>query len=89
MSFKPKCLNNLESFITATGYYRPCCWRETNDTEFVKDKYDLRIVTLDSAIVESQKWLRTEMDKDICNVDSICKLHCIDNVDVEIVHVRS
>jgi len=83
MEFKPKCINNKESFISADGYYRPCCWRPTLDEEFIKEKYNLRNVSLSEAIEHSQNWLTKELSKDIVDVDSICKVHCVYNIGVE------
>ena len=83
MEFKPKCKDNKESFISADGYYRPCCWRPTLDKEFVKDKYSLKNVSLSEAIQCSQDWLNKELSKDIKDVDDICKIHCVLNIGVE------
>ena len=83
MEFKPKCKDNKESFISAEGYYRPCCWRSTLDKEFTKNKYNLKNVSLHKAIEHSQAWLDNEQSKDIDDVDNICKIHCILNIGVE------
>ena len=84
MQFNPKCKNNEESFITATGYYRPCCWRSTEDKEFIQEKYNLNKSTLSEAIEHSQKWLSNEIAKEnIEDIDNICKIHCVYNLGVD------
>lgn len=82
MQFKPKCKNNKESFITADGYYRPCCWRHTLDKEFIQEKYNLNKVTMAEAIQDSQTWLKKEENKKTEDVDSVCKIHCVYNLGV-------
>jgi hypothetical protein len=51
-SVNPKCQNNNQHFITADGFYSPCCFladhRFYYKTQFGKNKkqYDIRNVTL-------------------------------------------
>ena len=81
MKFTPKCANDGKlAYVSADGYFRPCCWRPFKDETFDKDEFNLSKVTLDEAVKNTNTWLKELIKKDIDNIDHVCKVHCVFNL---------
>ena len=74
---KPKCkINNDEHFITADGFYLPCCYVGNHDffykSEFSKNKYDISKFTLSEILYSlNEFYSNLEVNKPI-----YCKYNC-------------
>ena len=81
MKFIPKCANNGKlGYMSAEGYFRPCCWRPFKDKTFDKEQFNLSKVTLDEAVKNTNQWLKESIKKDIYDIDYVCKKHCVFNL---------
>lgn len=84
LKFSPRCTNNQRlTYISAEGYMKPCCWRDPVNDIFNDPKYNLNIVSMETAVENINAWLEEEVSKPIECVDECCKRHCVYNRVVE------
>jgi len=83
-TIEPKCPTNTifaSEFISAMGYYTPCCWIAVRNlwekTHFYKEREDYKIKgrTLDEMKEKSYAWANS-LRKDPSKAYDICRMHC-------------
>jgi MoaA/NifB/PqqE/SkfB family radical SAM enzyme len=76
----PQCQNNEREYISADGYYWPCCWISSGFTLYKSElwknraQWSIKNQTLDQARQQLQNWIKTiqpDTAEDICQM--MCK----------------
>lgn len=80
LDIAPKCFNNSEHYIDASGFYMPCCyvgdWRFYYKSTFYKNKnkYDIRNTTLSKLLMDTE--LNTFYNTITSEKPQYCKFNC-------------
>lgn len=80
LDISPKCYDNKQHYIDASGYYMPCCyvgdWRFYYKSTFYKNKnkYDIRNTTLSKLLMDTE--LNTFYNTITTEKPQYCKFNC-------------